>query len=1423
MTEPKIRYDIEAAVSGESDVNRLAAELEKLDGTIDPALAERARQTAQRLRELGETQAAVRQFVELRNATQATASELAQAQSAVDRFAAELQGVATPTRVQATELGKLNAALREAEVNHGRNVVELGRQDEALRASGVETNRLQAAQAELSRGLRETEGALRQLAGQGALSTIGTATQSVADHLEQAEGAVSAFAQRLAAAELPTEQEAQQLSQLGAALGRSRTELEEQVQTLGRQRDALQAVGAPTEALERQQAELSGRLAATTAEIAQLDTAYHQAQQAQREFAAQQAAAAAAVEAEAEAQREFAEQAERARRIVQQSDYRALFDQLEQQAQEAAAAQKRLADATKATADAFGTLGIKSRASVEADIARINAAMDTLRQDTKLSGAELEKAFAAGQAKVKDLQAELDGSAAAQRRFAEATKATADAFAALGIKSRASIEADIARINVAIDTLGRNSRISGDEFDRAFTAGQARIKALRAELDGVEAPAATGARGVGMLSSAVGGLTAAFSAYEAGRFVVNAATQLEQLQRVLVMVTGSTEGAAKQISFLRQVADQTGVSFDAIAQPYARFAASTTSAGIGLKTTGEAFAALSRAAGVLGLSAEDTGGALNALAQMASKGTVSMEELRQQLGERLPAVMDATARGLGLTTAQLNKLVESGKLLADEEFFAAFSRGMNQTFGSSTQQVEGLTASFARMKNAASEAAGVFTEAGGLDAIKGAMTALAAAIGPVLLGISLLFDGMLTGARQLGTVIAALVTGDLANLGPTLAKQMDDLVARQARMAEIYQRTIGLSGEAKAATVEHAQAMQSAATAAQQTSSAQGEASASTATLAGAMAQGTASAEANAQAHGVTTAAAAANAAAQGQAGTAAAGAGQQAAGSATSWAQLTSTYGEAQAGLAKQITAQAEHLKAAKEEGSLLVQLAELTGNEAAKREAAVTAAQRQSVAAGSLASAQTALVASQQQELVALEEYVRKNGDAGGQRAKQIETLRQEIEQSEAKRDAMVAEAGQLDLLAERRRTEIELARDNSGRIAELRTRYDEARQTQEAYSILLQRGAISQEEFNGKQAAAASAARLYRDALEDLGRKIEQNGQLRQADLNLANAKVSASRQEAEAALRMAEATGNEAAATQAKVRIKQTEIETVRNKVAAAQSEHDITLQRIEADRQEAEQSGTLTAVKERELEIRRKNADAKLIEAKGSDQVVAGLEAEIRALRNRAAAGGNGNGGGTPGSGFGSTGSDEQNGSPNADFRSLPVGASNYDKETYVDAFGVRRYKANGQQHAEQPGSKSPFSGSIDNSLRDSLFEKFDQGTLTADDKAAAEQALQAAKENQRLFDRAGWDNRGFQRVTDKAQAVLDRINGMQGVQQKTDATKTASASSIRPTTRHVVELKLNGSTTTVNTASASDADTLAAFMRQLQTAAGVAQ
>ena len=51
-----------------------------------------------------------------------------------------------------------------------------------------------------------------------------------------------------------------------------------------------------------------------------------------------------------------------------------------------------------------------------------------------------------------------------------------------------------------------------------------------------------------------------------------------------------------------------------------------------------------------------------AISQMISKGKVSAEELRLQLAERMPGAVNIFAKAIGVTTSELDKMLQEGKV-----------------------------------------------------------------------------------------------------------------------------------------------------------------------------------------------------------------------------------------------------------------------------------------------------------------------------------------------------------------------------------------------------------------------------------------------------------------------------------------------------------------------------------------------------------------------------------------------------------------------------------------------------------------------------------------------------------------------------------------------------------------------------------------
>ena len=190
-------------------------------------------------------------------------------------------------------------------------------------------------------------------------------------------------------------------------------------------------------------------------------------------------------------------------------------------------------------------------------------------------------------------------------------------------------------------------------------------------------------RGVKSASAAVFSLRGAFAAVGAvglGRSLVNASVSLERINNTMRAATGSAAGAAAEMSFVRSEAQRLGLDLESSATQFAQLAAAAKGTSLAGAQTREIFTAVSEASTVLGLSSEQTRGALRALEQMISKGNVQAEELRGQLGERLPGAFQIAARAMGVTTEKLNDMLETGDVAADQ-LLPALAKELRATFG----------------------------------------------------------------------------------------------------------------------------------------------------------------------------------------------------------------------------------------------------------------------------------------------------------------------------------------------------------------------------------------------------------------------------------------------------------------------------------------------------------------------------------------------------------------------------------------------------------------------------------------------------------------------------------------------------------------------------------------------------------------------
>ena len=186
-------------------------------------------------------------------------------------------------------------------------------------------------------------------------------------------------------------------------------------------------------------------------------------------------------------------------------------------------------------------------------------------------------------------------------------------------------------------------------------------------------------------------------AKDAGGALFEASVNAERLRTMLNFSTGNS---ARDIEYLRGITQKLGLEMQSTATAYGQFAAAAKGTTLEGQKTRDVFESIAKASAVMGLSANQTSGVLLALQQMVSKGTVQAEELRGQLGERLPGAFQVAARAMGVTTGELGKMLEQGQVVADD-FLPKFARALNEYVGDAAESAATrLEASQSRMSNA---------------------------------------------------------------------------------------------------------------------------------------------------------------------------------------------------------------------------------------------------------------------------------------------------------------------------------------------------------------------------------------------------------------------------------------------------------------------------------------------------------------------------------------------------------------------------------------------------------------------------------------------------------------------------------------------------------------------------------------------------
>lgn len=159
------------------------------------------------------------------------------------------------------------------------------------------------------------------------------------------------------------------------------------------------------------------------------------------------------------------------------------------------------------------------------------------------------------------------------------------------------------------------------------------------------------------------GVTAAgFFSLRAGGQLVKETSEIQLKLEALDIQLKSFSGDqyTKNVEAIDNVVKGLNLPLIQATEGFTRFNSSATLAGLEADATRQMFTGLSMASRVFQLDAQKFDRATTAIEQMLSKGRVSAEELRQQLGEHIPGAFALAAKSMNMSQEQLNKALEKG-------------------------------------------------------------------------------------------------------------------------------------------------------------------------------------------------------------------------------------------------------------------------------------------------------------------------------------------------------------------------------------------------------------------------------------------------------------------------------------------------------------------------------------------------------------------------------------------------------------------------------------------------------------------------------------------------------------------------------------------------------------------------------------------
>lgn len=154
--------------------------------------------------------------------------------------------------------------------------------------------------------------------------------------------------------------------------------------------------------------------------------------------------------------------------------------------------------------------------------------------------------------------------------------------------------------------------------------------------------------------------------YQIASQVASVTKELSSAKAVLSNVSDSQSAYNDSIQFATKLAKDYSQDMVSLIAQLGQFQAACKGSGLALDDVNNIYASIVKSATYFHLSSQQTEQALLAVQQMMSKGKISAQELRLQLGNVMPGAFQKMADAVGVSTAELDKMMSAGQLISKD-------------------------------------------------------------------------------------------------------------------------------------------------------------------------------------------------------------------------------------------------------------------------------------------------------------------------------------------------------------------------------------------------------------------------------------------------------------------------------------------------------------------------------------------------------------------------------------------------------------------------------------------------------------------------------------------------------------------------------------------------------------------------------------